>query len=249
MSNDAITREQLEKHLENFHQRTRISPFLKEIVYGATDGIVTTFAVVAGFAGAQVGDVNLSIMLVLLFGFANLFADGLSMGLGNFLSLLTEREDFRLQQLREVDSFADNPEYELKETEFLLMEQGFTKGDAESLAQIYKKNPAYMLDFHMRYELEMDDIVIEENPASAALATFLAFISFGMIPLLPYVLLRGWENDFILSAVFTVFALVSLGVLRWRISHDNLLKSLFQVLVIGSGAAIVAFFVGTLFKI
>lgn len=59
--------------------------YLAEIIYGANDGIVTTFAVVSGVAGATL---NPSIVLIL--GAANLFADGFSMGMSNYLSRRSE---------------------------------------------------------------------------------------------------------------------------------------------------------------
>ncbi|WP_135302954.1 VIT1/CCC1 transporter family protein [Haloarcula amylovorans] len=59
--------------------------YLAEVIYGANDGIVTTFAVVSGVAGAAL---NPSIVLVL--GAANLFADGFSMGMSNYLSRRSE---------------------------------------------------------------------------------------------------------------------------------------------------------------
>ncbi|MFC6865394.1 VIT1/CCC1 transporter family protein [Halomicroarcula sp. GCM10025817] len=59
--------------------------YLAEVIYGANDGIVTTFAVVSGIAGAAL---NPSIVLVL--GAANLFADGFSMGMSNYLSRRSE---------------------------------------------------------------------------------------------------------------------------------------------------------------
>ena len=59
--------------------------YLAEVIYGANDGIVTTFAVVAGVAGAA-----LSPSIVLVLGAANLFADGFSMGMSNFLSRRSE---------------------------------------------------------------------------------------------------------------------------------------------------------------
>ncbi len=64
--------------------------FLKAAVYGANDGIVTTFAVVAGVAGAQ-----LSPNIVLILGIANMVADGLSMAVGDFLG---ERSEHRLRE-------------------------------------------------------------------------------------------------------------------------------------------------------
>jgi len=69
-----------------------ISPrILKAMVFGANDGIVTTFAVVAGVAGAK-----LSVSVVLIMGAANLLADGLSMGLGDYLGAKSE---LRLERL------------------------------------------------------------------------------------------------------------------------------------------------------
>lgn len=59
--------------------------YLRDLVYGANDGIITTFAVVAGVAGA-----NLSPMIVLILGFANLLADGFSMGASNYLSIRSD---------------------------------------------------------------------------------------------------------------------------------------------------------------
>lgn len=76
-----------------FRKKSRLSDYLKEIVYGGIDGIITTFAVVAGFTGANNPELmlNKGYMIVLLFGFANLFADATSMGLGNFLSVRTDQ--------------------------------------------------------------------------------------------------------------------------------------------------------------
>ena len=77
------------------HKVSIFQSYLKEIVYGGNDGIVTTFAIVAGFAGAQLSAASpMGYVTVLLFGFANLFADGLSMGLGNFLSIRSEKDSY-----------------------------------------------------------------------------------------------------------------------------------------------------------
>ncbi|MBU1210652.1 MAG: VIT1/CCC1 transporter family protein [Alphaproteobacteria bacterium] len=66
----------------------RVRRFLPELIYGANDGIVTTFAVVAGVVGA-----DLSVQIILILGFANLFADGVSMGASNVLSLRSREVD------------------------------------------------------------------------------------------------------------------------------------------------------------
>lgn len=79
--------------------------YLAEVIYGANDGIVTTFAVVSGVAGAAL---NPSIVLIL--GAANLFADGFSMGMSNYLSRRSELDYHRSQngpEGRQVKSLPD----------------------------------------------------------------------------------------------------------------------------------------------
>lgn len=67
--------------------RQHFEDYLREFVYGGIDGVVTTFAVVSAAAGA-----NLDVSVVLILGFSNLIADGLSMGVGSYLSTKSERE-------------------------------------------------------------------------------------------------------------------------------------------------------------
>jgi VIT1/CCC1 family predicted Fe2+/Mn2+ transporter len=77
--------------------------YLRDIVYGANDGIITTFAVVAGVAGAA-----LDARIVLILGFANLLADGFSMGASNFLAIRSD------QAARRVDGFGVSEPFPLR---------------------------------------------------------------------------------------------------------------------------------------
>lgn len=70
--------------------RDAVGRYVSDIVFGSNDGLVTTFAIVAGAAGA-----NLSPFVVLALGFANLIGDGISMGLGEYLGRKSENEYFR----------------------------------------------------------------------------------------------------------------------------------------------------------
>ena len=82
-------------HNRNHNHSASEGKFLKSIVYGGLDGIITTFAVVAGVAGA-----SLSSSIVLILGFANLIADGISMAVGDFLSSKAEREYVHTKDLK-----------------------------------------------------------------------------------------------------------------------------------------------------
>ena len=73
--------------------------YIRDIVYGANDGIITTFAVVAGVTGG-----SLSPRAVLIVGAANLFADGLSMGVGNYLSIRSNESAREAEDLPEEEA-------------------------------------------------------------------------------------------------------------------------------------------------
>lgn len=240
----------LQNHIKNDHHYNKLSSYLKEIVYGGSDGIVTTFAVVAGFAGAQSDPTNplVPMSAVLLFGFANLVADGASMGLGNFLSLRSEQDLYHHQKKTEAREINDQTEYELAETEYLLKHKGFSPNEAASIAKTFATNKLFWLEFMMNYELEIPNYA-QEKPAYRALVTFISFISFGLIPLLPYIIYPHGTYLFALAILSTLIALSTLGYFRARISSSKLIHGIIEVLIIGSVAATLAYIVGLLFRI
>jgi VIT1/CCC1 family predicted Fe2+/Mn2+ transporter len=243
----------LQKHLHDEHDQSPLADYFKEVIYGGIDGIVTTFAVVAGFSGAALSNettTQLSFLVVLLFGLANLFADGVSMGLGNFLAVKSEQDLYNAARDKEVDEVRNNAEMEYAETITIMMQKGFTQEQATTLADIYRSNETYWVDFMMTHELEMPD-PRGDNPVYTGFATFASFLVFGAIPLLPFMF---WGDSspsalFTYSIFGTFAALVMLGLLKWKIVGSSLSKSLFEVIVVGGAAALIAFLVGTFFRV
>lgn len=240
----------LKKHLEEEHRQSPFSQYLKEIVYGGTDGIVTTFAIVAGFTGANVGSLiaTHSYFIVLLFGFANLFADGVSMALSNFLSLRSEQDLYRVERARELHEIRNSKDLESQETKYILMKKGYSERDASAMTALYAKNEDYWADFMMHHELELPNPE-GENPRLTALATLLAFIAFGFIPLIPYVAGFAIDASFGYSVMFVFLALVLLGALRWRVTKQTVIRSIGEVVFVGGVAATIAYIVGIFFRI
>ncbi len=74
--------------------------YIADLIYGTNDGILTTFAIVAGVSGGE-----LSSSVILIVGAANLFADGLSMGVGNYLSIRARESALEAQQLPEEEAY------------------------------------------------------------------------------------------------------------------------------------------------
>lgn len=227
--------------------------YFKEVIYGGIDGIVTTFAVVAGFAGAALSSdstMQLSFLIVLLFGLANLFADAASMGLGNFLSVRSEKDLYMVTRNKERDRLQGDINSEKAQTIVILQEKGFSLEDATVLADTYMHNEEYWLDFMMHHKLEQSD-PRGENEIFTGLATFISFMVFGAIPLLPFILQENGDpaTAFFFSSVGTFLALVTLGLLKWKVIGDKLKSSLFEVVAVGGTAAVLAYLVGTFFAL
>lgn len=232
-----------------------VAEYFKEVIYGGIDGIVTTFAVVAGFSGAALSSdtaTQLSFLVVLLFGLANLFADAASMGLGNFLSVRSEKDLYFAKRNREIAEIRSNEVDEIGETVEIMKEKGFSEEQAQTLARIYKTNEDYWVDFMMQHEHKESD-PRGENEVMTGLATFFSFMLFGAIPLLPFMLDADGSGDptttFIYSSIGTFLALVTLGILKWRVIGTKLTPSLVEVVLVGGTAAILAFIVGTFFSL
>ena len=249
-STTEFTKDTFHHHLKTEHKQTVGSDYLKEIVYGGTDGIVTTFAVVAGFSGAYLGTestVQLGVVTVLLFGLANLFADGVSMGLGNYISL--RANNHKILSLREKERYEirENPDYEKQETLYLLEKRGLSKDDAEAMTQIFMRYPDYWLDFMMHDELG-EQTNIDTNPLLNGVMTFASFCVFGFIPMIPYLIVHVPREAFYLSCGFSAGALVVLGVFSGYISKRWYLWTVIETLLVGVVAASVAYGVGSVFK-
>ncbi len=244
-----ISKDEFDEHLKTYHKQSTISGYLREMVYGGTDGIVTTFAVVAGFSGADIlandTGVSLPIIAVLLFGMANLLADGLSMGIGDFLSSRAEKKQYEDNLKRELQELDDNLEFEYAETQYILKNKGIAEEDAGALLNIYQKYPDFWIEFMMRYELNLAPP--DDSPFKGALVTFLSFIVFGLIPLIPYILRIQALNMFIVSSISAIIALTLLGILRSKFTSEKVISSIFETVILGIIAGSVAYGVGLIF--
>ncbi len=236
----------LRRHLKDDHGITTFQENLRQIVYGGNDGIVTTFAIVAGFAGAGAdGIVQIGGIAVILFGLANLFADATAMGLGEFLSHRSERDVYRATRKRELELMKTAPDEEFSEVVSLLQKEGMPNRDALQMADILERNPKLMADFMMRYEFGMGD-ADASNGIKEGSITFASFLVFGVVPLIPYFLLEPIQSTFYLSSLATLGALIALGLLRWTATREFVLRCVGETVLVGGTCALVAYAVGVI---
>jgi predicted membrane protein (TIGR00267 family) len=183
----------------------------------------------------------------LLFGFANLFADGLSMGLGNFLSLRSQKVYYLKQKEKEKTEINVNPADELQETVYLFKREGFNDSQSQKLASMISQNKDYWLKFMMQNEIEMED-QSDKKPFINGLVTFLSFVVFGFLPVLPFLLPINKEYLFYLSLLFGFLAMITLGLFRWKVTKEKLFTAVFETVIVGVLASTVAFLVGVMFN-
>ena len=221
------------------------SQYLGEMVYGGLDGIITTFAVVSGVAGAQLGT-----SVILILGLANLFADGFSMATGAYLSTKSEQEYYRKEWQREaweVEHFPDGERSELLE---VYHKRGYTEEEARQLVDIQSREPTRWVKAMMLDELGMMED--EANPLINALVTFGAFVVAGAVPLLIYLLGLftpiSESLSFPASLIMSGLALFGLGAAKVLVTKLNPIRSGLEMLIVGGLAAGVAYIVGALLK-
>ena len=171
------------KHIEPAGAVQIARHYIRELVYGANDGIITTFAVVAGVSGG-----GLPLPVVLIIGAANLVADGLSMAVGNYLSIRAHESVLATQNLPEE----------------------------------------------------------EASPARHGMATFIAFVVAGAVPLIPYMLPELPVDRFAMSSVLTLLALFGVGASRSSVADVEWWRAGTEMLALGAVVAGVAYGSGAL---
>jgi len=217
------------------------SPYVGDLVLGALDGSVTTFAVVAAATGAAQ-----PASVVLIIGIANLFASGVSMALGNYLGTKSEeefREKHRRREEYETERF---PELEKEEVRKIFADKGFQGEDLERAVEIITSNKQIWVETMMRDELRISPE--KRSPWLSGLVMLIAFVLAGSVPLLPY-LISLFEPSFrplalSSSVVMTFAAIFGVGTARSLVTGRRWWIAGIEMTVIGAIASLIAYVIG-----
>lgn len=217
--------------------------YIRDVVFSANDGLVTTFAVVAGVAGA-----GLASAVVVILGLANLFADGLAMSLGNYLGTKS-RVDFEKANRRLEEWEVDNiPADEKKELIEIAKKRAIPAPRISQWVELVAADKKMWVDEMMVWELGITPSG-GENPLKNGLATFISFVSAGFLPLTPYIFRPQGTfdvpgNNFLQSIIITALTLFSVGSLRTLVTKRHWFRSGIEMLLVGGTAAVAAYIVG-----
>lgn len=238
MCNTVFRAMEHEHTIEAIGERISAGPrqnYLRDWIYGGIDGAVTTFAVVTSVVGAQ-----LSPMVIVVLGFANLFADGFSMAASNFLGTKSEHDDMRRLAAIEHRHIEVAPDGEREEVRQIFAAKGFAGEDLERVVELITSDR----DRWVRTMLT-EEYGLPLQPRSAwmaAISTFSAFILCGLIPLFPFLL--GVTKAFPSSLLLTSAVFFLIGSIKSRWSTVSWWRSGLSTFFVGGIAAALAYLVG-----
>jgi VIT1/CCC1 family predicted Fe2+/Mn2+ transporter len=220
---------------------------LKPIIFGGLDGILTSFAIVAGCAGGK-----LPPSVVLILGFSNIFADALSMGVGEFLSSKAENEWILSERNREEWEYENYPDGEMAEMIELYQKEGMSYDDAVTCITTMAKYKDFFVNHMMNVELQLQvpsDNHIQES-MHEGVVMFTSFAFFGALPLLGYVLIPTLFPNatvqmlFLSACCITGIVLFFMGSVKSFFSTQHWFRAGLETLILGGTCASVAYTIG-----
>ena len=223
---------------ENWHRVGR-GGALRAGVFGANDGLVSNLALLLGVAASGAERNTL-----LVTGLAGLFAGALSMAVGEYSSVASQRDLLRRQIVLESRELSEAPEEEEAELAQLLREKGLTSGQADETAHQIMQNPESALDTLVREELGLDPEDLG-SPVRAALSSFLTFAVGAAVPLLPMLFLPRPQAPYAAAALGAV-VLGGVGAFLGFLSGANPVRSALRMVLLAALAAGVTVGIGRL---
>jgi VIT1/CCC1 family predicted Fe2+/Mn2+ transporter/rubrerythrin len=214
--------------------RTRI----REFVFGAQDGLLTTVSVVSAFFGAH--EPNTTILLA---GVATGVAGMVAMTAGQYLSSKAESEVHRSEIDREMREILENPAEELAELAEIYRLQGMEPVQARDAALAVAKDPQKALEVMARAELGLDT-ESAGSPLKDAAVMAPSFMLGAIAPIVPYVFTNG-NLALGLSILLACVALFGIGIVKARVTGGNPWRSGLEQFLIGAGAGVIGYIVGT----
>lgn len=215
--------------------------WLRPAVFGASDGLVSNLALIAGVVGgtsAAGSDINAAILA----GLAGLAAGACSMAAGEYVSVASQRELAQAEIELERQEIETRPHAEQRELAEMYRQRGVDPELADEVAEQLSRDSAAALEVHVREELGLNPHDLP-SPLLASVSSFLSFAVGALIPLVPYFLGASSLKP---SLAVSLIALFILGALVSQVTVRKWWYSGARQLLLGGGAAALTWIIGSL---
>jgi VIT1/CCC1 family predicted Fe2+/Mn2+ transporter len=225
-------------HGEEWH--TPRGRFVREVVFGMNDGLITNVGFVAGVTGAVMES-----QIVFLTGIAAIVAGGIAMFIGAYLSTKAQQEFYRSEIARERREIEETPEREVQEIREIYTNLGFKPDEVEMIVKRVTSDKELWVRFMLREELG----ILEDNfddPLKVGGVMGLSFAVGAIPPILPYAFLDDVFTALYVSIAISLLALFTVGVGKVKVTKGNWMKSGMEMMILGSAAALSGYLIGKL---
>ena len=238
MAAQEFDRAWLAEHLAEERRKASLLGEIREAIFGAQDGLVSTLAVVSTVAGASADRFP-----VLIAGLASALAGVFSMAAGEYMSSKSQHEIFEAQIVGEREEVQERPGEAEAEMAFMFEEDGLPPDTASSMARSLARHPSVLLKTMVEKELGLTHRLAEGSPLQGALIMGAAFGLGAAVPVIPYVFLPI-EVAIWTSLVATALVLFGIGVVKSRWTRRSWVRSGAEILLLGAVAGIAGFLFG-----
>jgi len=240
MTAGEFSRDWLATHLAEERAKASLLGEVREAIFGAQDGLVSTLAVVSTVAGASADRFP-----ILIAGIASGLAGVFSMAAGEYMSSKSQREIFEAQIVGEREEVQERPGEALAEMAYMFEEDGLPASEAASVAGVIASHPEVLLKTMVEKELGLTGDHAEGSPFQGALIMGASFGLGAAVPIVPYLLLPV-HSGVIGSIAATGVVLFAIGVVKSRWTQRNWLRSGLEILLLAAFAGIAGFFFGNI---
>jgi vacuolar iron transporter family protein len=240
MAADEFEHEFLDAHLTDERRKAGLLGEIREAVFGAQDGLVSTVAV-ANIAAGATGDRY----VILVAGIGTALGGVFSMAAGEYIGSKSQREIFDAQIVDEREEVHERPGEAEAEVAYMFEEDGLPHEQAREVARMMAEHPEVLLKTMVEKELGLS---VEEgggSPLQGALVMGAAFGLGSIPPLVPHLFAIG-DLAVILSVAATLAVLFGIGVVKSRWTHRSWWSSGFEILVLGAIAGVAGYFFGSI---
>ena len=243
MAADDFDREFLRAHLTDERRKASWLGEVREAIFGAQDGLISTVAVVNFVAGASTDK-----YYILVAGLATALGGVFSMAAGEYISSKSQREIFDAQIVDEREEVHERPGEAEAEVAYMFAEDGLPPEKAREVARIMADHPDVMLKTMVEKELSL---AVEEpygSPMQGALVIGAAFGLGSVVPILPHLVLDN-GSAVVVSVLMTLAVLFGIGVVKSRWTHRSWWSSGLEILAIGAVAGVAGYFFGSVLPV
>lgn len=225
------------KHIaEREPQHPTSGQFLRDIVFGANDGVVTAIGFLVGFA-SSVSEQS----VVIIAGSLTIIAGAASMALGNYLAVKSQREHYDAMEKVERWEIENKPEAEVDEIREIYKNYGFDKNSVETLTKKVTSDKDLWLKVMMRDEL---GLTREGQPTIAGILIGFFYLLAGLPPLLPFIFIKPLTRALVASIFVSIIVMGFIGALRWFLNRGSFGSKIVETIAIGLIAAGIGFLAG-----